>query len=94
MDKGVLSALSRQDQAPVIVILKEPKRTPGDSQEQLVARTQQSVLDTLSPEEFKLKRRFDAVFSFAGWVNIDGFMKLQINPNVKQIVLDDVDSPQ
>jgi hypothetical protein len=93
VDRGVLSALSRQDQAPVIVILKEPKRTPGESQEQLVARSQQSVLDTLSPEEFKLKRRFDAVFSFAGWINIDGFMKLQINPNVKQIVLDDLASP-
>ncbi len=93
VDRGVLSAFSKQDQVPVIVILKEPERTPGDSIEQSVARTQQSVLDTLSPKEFKLKRRFDAVFSFAGWINIDGLMKLQINPNVKQIVLDDLDSP-
>ncbi len=94
VDRAVLSTLSRQDRAAVIVVLNEPKRKSGDSQEQRVARAQQSVLDTLSPEEFKLKRRFDVVFSFAGWVNIDGFMKLQVNSEVKQIVLDELARPQ
>ena len=96
IDNGVISALSAQDEVPVIVQLREPERKPDDPEKvkQLVTATQQAVLDTLSSNEFRLKHKYETIYSFSGWLTKDGLIKLQKNPNVTHIQLDGLAKPQ
>lgn len=93
IDKAVISALSQQNEVPVIIELRLPLSvapdTPSDyARTQQVNMTQERVLNTLTQDDFRLKYRSDIIFVMAGWVTTQGVMKLSRNPHVVKVSVD------
>jgi len=97
IDDRVAEAIVKQEWVPVIVVLRsntQPDQNSSGEAERLVAEAQQRVLRSLSPDEFRLKHRFETVYGFAGWVSRQGLIQLQSNPDVELIQYDGLDAPQ
>lgn len=95
IDQAVLTKLNNQDKVAVIVELKPVTAASPDTKvEDIIAKEQKAVLDTLSAEEFKLKHLYQNTFIFSGWVSREGVKKLEKNSAVLRVSLDDVSSVQ
>ena len=90
IDNEVISAFANETEVPVIIELRQPKKTSQDvnPSEAEVANAQKAVLDTLGANEFRLKHQYQYVYSFSGWITKEGLMRLQHDPNVLQIHID------
>lgn len=94
-DQAVIKYLKKHDKVAVIVELKPTLSAKADvAVEDVIAKEQQAVLDTLSTDEFRLKHRYSSIYTFSGWISHEGVKKLEKNPSVLRISLDAVSSIQ
>lgn len=93
IDRKMLNSLSHQDEVLVIINLQEPPRSTAIHREQQISDIQNKVLSTLSSNDFRLKHRYEYIFSISGWVRKSGLSKLQNNPFVAGIVFDGLSYP-
>ncbi len=89
----VRRALEDQPVARVLVTLREPPALSSNrpnvaALRSQVASTQAGVLAALSPADFELVYRYQAVPALAGEVSSEGLTTLAEHPNVTEIVLD------
>lgn len=95
IDQAVIKHLRKQDKVAVIVELKPILSAKTDVVvEDVIAKEQQAVLDTLSTDEFRLKHRYSSIYTFSGWISHEGVKKLSKNPSVLRVSLDAVSSTQ
>lgn len=95
IDKAIIEQLEKHDKVAVIVELKPTlSARPEVAIEDVIAKEQKSVLDTLSADEFKLKHRYSSLYTFSGWISKKGIKKLEKNPSVLRISLDSISSIQ
>jgi len=83
-----------KEHVDIIIWLRDNKFTSPEYQDDLdkkreeIRNMQDSILSTLSEEEFQLKYRYVVTNGFAGIVSKEGFEKLKTNPLVESIFLD------
>lgn len=95
IDQAVIINLQKQDKVAVIVELKPTLAVPlGVAVEDIIAKEQKAVLDTLSADEFKLKHRYVSIYTFSGWISNDGVKKLEKNSFILRVSLDELNSVQ
>ena len=97
IEPKVSEELAKKQPVDVIVVLKEADETTQaglTEQERLELRkekimeNQEKVLSTLTDADFRAKHKYKTINAFAGSVTLNGFNKLNINPDVKSIELD------
>jgi subtilisin family serine protease len=87
----VLTLLKERARVRVIVALREPSDTLDPTLRGATVRALQSnVLDGLTPRDFVVTHRYDAIAALGGEVSLSGLMKLHDDPLVLQV---DVDPP-
>ncbi|OGO49684.1 MAG: hypothetical protein A2148_00490 [Chloroflexi bacterium RBG_16_68_14] len=91
----VRQALAWQGAARVLVALREPPSPPAGAARldvaalrRQVAARQGKVLAALSPAEFELSYRYQAVPALAGRVSAEGLARLTAHPEVVEVTLD------
>jgi subtilisin family serine protease len=90
----VLSTLANQEEARVIIALKEPAAQDLGTRKRAIQAVQADVLSSLSGSDFELQYQYQAISALAGRLRREGLVKLVNHPNVLQISLDRVASGQ
>lgn len=93
IDNTVISALNQRHEVSVIVELRPPlsvvpETLAAEERTRKINMTQELVLNTLTQGEFRLKYRSGIIFMMAGWITMQGVMRLSRNPHVVKVSLD------
>ncbi len=92
VDDKVRAALKQNQQAPILVKLKErslAKTATPEARAQEIQRLQNAVLSALNQEDFQLRYRYQTVPGFSGVLFESGLPKLANHPDVEKISLDE-----
>ncbi|TXH67827.1 MAG: hypothetical protein E6Q83_16190 [Thiothrix sp.] len=95
IDEAVISALKQQREVPVIIELHPilsvaPETLSDEARAKQVKMVQDLVLNTLAQDEFRLKYRSEIMFMMAGWITMQGAVKLRQNQYTARVSLDGV----
>ena len=90
IDKRINKILQSNSSVKVIVLLKDNLPSNDIKERKInVKSMQDKALKSLSKNDFNLEKRFSVVKGFAGDLSQQGLTKLQIDPNVESIILDE-----
>ncbi|MFQ5676371.1 MAG: S8 family serine peptidase [bacterium] len=90
VDESVRQALNGQVSVAVLIKLQIPALPKGDAKfnKEQIRNVQNSVLSTLTQQDFQLGHRYHSIAGLSGKLTAAGLHKLERDPNVENIQLD------